>query len=459
MIKDLAAAEPREMLRGIWQAARGLAIFQGVLADDIGVAFLALLEALAGSPDADGLPRRYGHLFHLLAAEGEFYPDEPVGDAWQNHLLDRLLLDDNPFSRKTQRAGWDSLGPSLRAAARYDLLVLEGLFQLRAGDLCRLVAAGGDALDGHAPVPWDRLQPLIGQTPLHAPAARRLKERLAAAADWGDLLPPLAEHYRASGSGLFARCRAFRWVHEPAGGRLEGIDRPDPVRLATLIGYDGERELLLRNTAHFLAGYPANNVLLYGDRGTGKSSTVKALLNEFGERGLRLIEVPKQHLADFAHLVPLLRDRPERFILFVDDLSFEEHETEFKHLKAILEGSLEARPDNVVLYATSNRRHLIKERFADRLAAANDDEIHAQDTAQEKLSLSDRFGITITFLAPDQETFLSIVAGLAEQRGIGLPNVELRRRALQWATRHNGRSGRTARQFIDYLAAELALFR
>jgi predicted AAA+ superfamily ATPase len=221
-----------------------------------------------------------------------------------------------------------------------------------------------------------------------------------------------------------------------------------------LVGYAAEREQVVANTARFVAGLPANNVLLYGDRGTGKSSTVKALLNAYAERGLRLVEVPKEALGEFSRLVRLLRGRRERFLVFIDDLSFEEHETEYKGLKAVLEGSLEARPDNVLLYATSNRRHLVRQRFADR--DSEPDDIHIGDTVEEKLSLSDRFGLRVRFLAPDQGRYLLIVRTLAARRALAIADEELEKRALRWATRHGGRSARTARQFVDHLTGELA---
>jgi predicted AAA+ superfamily ATPase len=259
------------------------------------------------------------------------------------------------------------------------------------------------------------------------------------------------------------------------------------VRPQDLIGYAPERALLRRNTVQLLAGYPANNVLLYGDRGTGKSSSVKALLHEpaphepgprsapdlsdpdappqtagAGAREvvdwgrLRLIEVPKGRLGDFPLIVALLRGRPQRFVLFIDDLSFEEGETQYKDMKAMLEGGLEARPPNAVVYATSNRRHLIREQFADRPAPGTD-EVHAMDTVQEKLSFADRFGLTITFPSPNQAAYLAIVEGLARQRGLTIAPAALRARAIEWAAWHNGRSGRTARQFVDHLTGELGL--
>jgi predicted AAA+ superfamily ATPase len=202
---------------------------------------------------------------------------------------------------------------------------------------------------------------------------------------------------------------------------------------------------LVRTAKRYVPGIPPNTVMSSGDRGTGKSSTVKALLNALAPRGLRLVEIPKEALGDFPRLVALLRGRRERFLLFVDDLSFEEHETEYKALKAVLEGSLETRPDNLVLYATSNRRHLVRQRFDDRDSAADD--IHPGDTVEEKLSLSDRFGLRVRFLAPDQSRYLAIARALAERHGLALPREELETRALRWAARHGGRSARTARQF------------
>ncbi|HZU05647.1 MAG TPA: ATP-binding protein [Chloroflexota bacterium] len=429
-----------------------LALFRGVLADEVGAAFRALIDGLARS-DRRAVRAAWGELFTLLAAEAELYPGPLVGDAWQNHLLDRLLVDENPFSQKAQHASLDAIGSSLVAQAYAELRLLQRLYQL---DALRLQAAALRLAPDERWIAWDGLRPLGSGAAPPAVASQELKRRLAAAADWGAALPALAEHYAQSGTGLFARYRAFRWVRVGDQGRLEGIAHPDLPRLEELVGYEAERELLLRNTEHFLAGYPANNVLLYGDRGTGKSSTIKALLTAYGDRGLRLIEVSKAHLSDLPQLLRLLRGRRERFVLFIDDLSFHESETDYKELKAVLEGGLEARPPNVLLYATSNRRHLVQERFDER-GLPGDGELHAADTMQEKLSLSDRFGITLTFLAPDQERYLHIVQTLAAARGLPIGADELRRRALAWAMRHKGRSGRTARQFIDYLTGELGL--
>lgn len=458
----------RDELTGVLEVrrqARRLALFSGVLGDDTGRALMELLSLLgnedgAGAQDHDRIALAYGRLFVLLAGEAEMYPEKLVGEAWQNHLLDRLLVDENAFSRKAQAGGADAVGAALAEMAGSELRVLQALFGLTARRVCAAVLEVLRANDGkHAAdwlVAWDRLRPLQQGPRCHTAEEVRLKKGLAGARDWAEWVPQLAAHYAASGTGVLARFRAFRWVHREGRGHLEGIPVPDPIRLSELIAYEAERRLIVRNTEQFLAGYPANNVLLYGDRGTGKSSTVKALLNEYGDQGLRLIEVPRHLLGDYFEICAAVRGRPEKFVLFVDDLSFDEHETGYKGLKAILEGGLEARPQNLVLYATSNRRHLVQERFSDRAGAANSDEIHVQDTAQEKLSLSDRFGITLTFLAPDQDRYLEIVYGLVEQRRLPIAREELRRRALAWAARHNGRSGRTARQFVDFLTGELS---
>ncbi len=444
------------LIRADLLRARSLGVLRGVVADEIGVSFLELLEALAVESSAAHVGAVYGRLFALLADEAELYPEPLVGDAWQNHLLDRLLADENPFSRKAQRTGFERIGEALRHQTERDLATLRALFALDAQRLAHAAAhaATDDAADRW--VSWREFEPLREGAGLHSPTGQALKERLAASPDWAALVPDLAKYYARVGAGLFGRFRAFRWVRSSDRGQLEGVPAPDPILLKELVGYEGERELIVQNTRQLLAGYPANSALLYGDRGTGKSSTVKALLNEHADDGLRLIEVAKDDLADFPRIIALLRDRPEKFILFIDDLSFDDHERDYRGLKAVLEGSIEARPANVVLYATSNRRHLVQERWTDRESPL-EAEIHGQDTMQEKLSLSDRFGIRAVFPAPDQSRYLQIVEALVDQRGLAIEPEAIRRRALQWAEWHNGRSGRTARQFVDYLEGELGL--
>jgi len=235
--------------------------------------------------------------------------------------------------------------------------------------------------------------------------------------------------------------------------KLEGIENPDPIRISNLICQQREQSIVLRNTEIFLKGFPANNIILYGNRGTGKSSLVKALLNEYARQGLRLIEFKKAQMRYFAELVRELSRIPLKFLIFIDDLSFNEEEEDYRNIKSLLEGGVESRPQNVLIYATSNRKHLVKESFAERRG----DDVHVRDNMEEKLSLADRFGITVTFLSPDQETYLKIVEELAFQESINLEKDKIRQKALQWVMMHNVRSGRTARQFIDHLRGELAI--
>jgi len=441
-----------------WEDARravaSLAVLRDVLDDAVGRAWREVVDAVvAASPDPAVVAAAHARLFSLLAREAEFSTDPIVGDAWQHHLLSRLLDAENAFSQKAERAGWAAIGPALVAQTRADLVALERCHRLSGTGLARLVSR----IAGVPAASWGEFRPLAADR--RGAARTAMMRRFHAARGWDRLAQELAAYFAEHGVGLFGRFRAFRWTRADGHGRLEGVSNVDPIRLDELVGYDLERQPVVENTRQFVAGAPANNVLLYGDRGTGKSSTVKALLNEFGDRGLRVIEVAKDHLTDYPEILTALRGRRERFVLFVDDLSFEEHETQYKALKAALEGSLEARAENVVLYATSNRRHLVSERFVDRQRASLEDDVHPEDAAQEKLSLADRFGVHAPFLIPDQDRYLEIVAGLAVRYGLRVPAGELRRRALVWSQWHNGLSCRTARQFIDALYGETMLER
>ncbi len=437
-------APDRRTLRHIIES---LAFFEDVLDDPIGKAVRTIAIEPAHTPAA--------RLVSLLAEEAETYPEEIIGDAWQNHLLDRILAADNVFSRKAELASTANMGDRLLSQVRRELGILQQLYW--QGTQVLAAEAHSALWDDHAPS-WMGHAPVAEGPALHTPAALAFKRELGASTDWPALLDRLAVIYAEAGVGEFSRFRAFRWVHLREGdrGHLEGVSNADQIRLEDLVGYEREREPAVRNAERFAAGYPANNVLLYGERGTGKSSTVKAILNAYSERGLRLIDVSKEHLLDLPQILPKIRERKQRFILFVDDLSFEENETWYKPLKAVLEGSIEEKPDNVIVYATSNRRHVIHERFADR-DRYDDEDLHHMDSMDEKLSLSDRFGLRVWFGGPDQDLYLQIVEALAKRRSLALSVDQIRERALIWAERHNARSGRTARQFIDALTGELAL--
>ncbi len=252
---------------------------------------------------------------------------------------------------------------------------------------------------------------------------------------------------------LFGRHIAFRWERRRLGGTLAPVEHPHLFDLDDLVGVDDAKAEVVRNTAQFVAGFPANNVLLWGERGTGKSSCIKGLLRPFAARGLRLVEVQKGDLLQITDILRLLRGKPWRFILFCDDLSFDEGEASYRELKAILEGGIEARPENVLLYATSNRRHLMPEPMNDNLGR----EIHPEEAVSEKLSLADRFGLTLSFYPFSQDVYLSIVEHYADRMGITIDRGELRKEALRWALFKGQRSGRSARQFMDDLAGRLAM--
>lgn len=404
-----------------------LSIFRGVLSDPIvdGVVRLVSCTNLTVGLRAD--------IFRLLAESAEFARQAIVGNAWQNHLVELILADENPFTRKGEVSGVDGMGPALLDQSRVDLDILRHLYDIdvdRVLDGCPSVSGFSGFRGGNE-------------------SRRAIKTVLQQMRRWSGSVDALAEFLQSSGVGRFGRFRAFRWMSRNGVGGFHGVESPDPIRLSDLVEYGWQREAVKRNTEKLLAGAPTNNMLLYGNRGTGKSSSVKAMLNEFPKARLRLIEVAKDDLLDLPEILSTLRKRPEKFILFLDDLSFEENEVQYKAMKAVLEGGLEARPANVVLYATSNRRNLVKERFTDR----SDDEVHPGDTMQEKLSLADRFGISVPFLAPDPEEFMRIVGALAQRAGIDVTD-DLRRQAMNW---QHARSGRSARQFVEYLIGERAL--
>lgn len=416
--------------------AASLLLYQAVLADPIGVAFLELLQAIRHAERNAAIEgveclQTYGRWFQALATRNQ---------SWQAYLLEQILRAENPFSQQAQQVPFSQLPAPLVKAARHDLQILQQLYQCQPQQISEWVQTAAHApID---PIAWE---------PSSIPPASDLA--LPNFEHWADAAADLASHYQKFGTGLLAQYRALRWQ----AGSLIGIPHPDPVQVTHLVGYETQKAILLKNTEFLLAGYPALHVLLYGSRGSGKSSLVKGLLNQYADRPLRLVEVAKSDLCDLPIIADRLRDHPQKFILFVDDLSFEEDEAAFKALKVVLEGSLTARPPNLVVYATTNRRHLIREFFGDRPHPKDGDEVHAWDTVQEKLSFSDRFGLTLTFEPADQKTYLQIVHHLAAQAGIALNPEDLEFRALQWATRHNGRSGRTARQLIDFLQAELAI--
>ncbi|ATW25140.1 ATP-binding protein [Candidatus Formimonas warabiya] len=377
----------------------------------------------------------------LKEAEKHHWED----NLWHHYLTLLIVQAENPFSRASAWGRGKNIGSGLVHLAVHDVGLLKELFDLDFRLLGSWVPS--DIVDVLEYYPRGFSSPGPSGNGPYA-------ERVAALTRSFPLAPPeelvqdLMGFYGAFGCGEMGWFASFRW--DPDQG-LVGIPYPDPVRLDDLIGYQQQKTVIIHNTEAFIKGNRANNILLYGERGTGKSSTIKALVNAYYPEGLRLLEVDKAQFPHFLKIMRCVRAYPQRFLVFIDDLSFERNETEYKYLKYILEGGMETLPDNVVIYATSNRRHLVQETWDEREGG---DEVRAADALAEKLSLSDRFGLTVTFTSPDQEKYLEIVAGLAEKNGITLPLAELRERALHWERWHNGRSGRTAKQFINSLLAE-----
>ncbi len=446
--------EPQDYLGRMFRTAHRLVIYRGILSDPIISAFLELLNLLSRDEQPNGTERlraveRYAEIFSLLARRAATLSGGCPGSVLQRHLCELILRDINVFSDSVQTVDVNSVSRIVLRQLEFDFRCLQALYHFDQKQLCaalRRFDAETEWLDLDE---FNVSGPDITSDPAHFELLRSFHE----APNSQSLLSQVEGYYRQIGTGTFAFNRAFHWRRTAQGGILQPIEEPDPILLENLIGYDDQKQQLVRNTRHFLAGYPSNNIFVYGDRGTGKSSAIKALLNLFTDHPLRMIEVSRDDLSDLPEVMKMLRPRRESFIIFVDDLSFEEGETQYKTLKAVLEGSLEARPKNVLIYATSNRRHLITEYFSDR-GDWEGEEVRRQDTLQEKVSLADRFGIQLVFVAPDQSEYLSIVSSMVRQRGLTVSQDELKRRALEWVQLHNARSGRTARQFVDDLTGE-----
>lgn len=365
------------------------------------------------------------------------------GNIWRKYLAYLIATDENAFSLSCERKTCSD--DKLNKLALYDC---EQLFRLWHYDLKTVYPGSLVSL-----LDFDNTR----DASYHGEAGEKisyLADSLDNAKNERDFLNAIKDYYKKFGVGEFGLYRAFRLVSKSGSTNIElqYITNTERKKLTDLVGYESQKKQLLDNTLAFLDGKSANNVLLYGDGGTGKSSSVKALLNEYSDRGLRIIEVYKHQFTSISELISKIKDRNYRFIIYLDDLSFEEFETEYKYFKAIIEGGIECRPSNVLIYATSNRRHLIKETFADRNdMRVGSDEVHRSDTLAEKLSLVARFGLTILFTSPNQDEYLNIVRALAKRAGIVMDDIELCTRALQWQMRGSGKSGRTAQQFIDSL--------
>lgn len=350
------------------------------------------------------------------------------GNIYRTYLIYFLAHEPNLISTSIEMRG-GKIGRSLREIFLHDVEILLPI-------LCGEVTDNLQTLNDYKPTVANKDE-----------AFNELVNHLENLHDAEKIADTFIEHWRRFGYGDIAAYRAFRW--DAAAKNIVGIRHFETIRLNDLIGYAHQKELLTGNTSAFVDGKPANNVLLVGARGTGKSSGVKALVNEYYSKGLRLVQITKPQLKTLPDLMETLRQfMSKRFIIFLDDLSFEESEAEYKYLKSAIEGGVESRPENVLIYATSNRRHLIRETWRDR--GDNQDELYRDDSANETISLSDRFGLTIHYYAPTQAEYLEIIRSMLKRRGVELDAETLRLEGLRWEMSHSGRNGRTAQQFVNH---------
>jgi hypothetical protein len=385
----------------------------------------------------------YVQINRLLELATEYGFDKNL---WQNYLAYILATNENPFSITCEKVG--ARVGTVNEFAKNDFKIFKALFHYdfskmeeELGLNCFHIILNYQAIVKHD----KRYNKNVSDK------VRLLSSQIENAGDAEEIFAIVTEFYNQYGVGKFGLNKAFRVNHEGNKVLIQPITNTEEIRLDDLVGYEIQKEKLISNTEAFIEGRKANNVLLFGDSGTGKSTSVKAILNEYYNRGLRMIEIYKHQFQDLSNVIAQIKNRNYKFIIYMDDLSFEEFEIEYKYLKAVIEGGLETKPDNVLIYATSNRRHLIRETWSDR-SDISKDELHRSDTMQEKLSLVARFGITINYSAPNQKEFYNIVKELAKQvDSLQLTEDEICAQANIWEMSHGGRSGRTARQFINYL--------
>lgn len=366
------------------------------------------------------------------------------GNLWHNYLTFLLVNDENAYSTECEIVG--EIEGSINTITLHDFEIFRELFaydftilEKALGVNCLSVLMHYENVKGHGKAFNKRIRDRICE----------LSEKLGTCENAEEFKCTMTQFYKEFGVGKFGLHKAFRIEHTEAGADIVPITKIAHVHLDDLVGYEIAKKKLIENTEAFVKGKKANNCLLFGDAGTGKSTSIKAILNQYYDQGLRMIEVYKHQFQDLNDVIAQIKNRNYKFIIYMDDLSFEEFEIEYKYLKAVIEGGLEKKPDNILIYATSNRRHLVRETFRDK--SDRDEELHTNDTVQEKLSLVARFGVTIYFGGPSKKEFQQIVKILAEKNQINMPEEELLLEANKWELSHGGLSGRTAQQFIDYL--------
>ena len=369
------------------------------------------------------------------------------GNLWHNYLTFLLVNHENAFSTASEIRG--KVEGSINEVALHDFSIFKELYDFdlhkldeELGTQCCRILCSYQAADGNSKLFNSRIRDRICT----------MSKTLAKAESTAEFMEDRVQFYKDFGVGKLGLHKAFRIEHDENGKAvIAPITRIAHVNLDDLVGYAIPKQKLIENTEAFVRGRKANNCLLFGDAGTGKSSSIKGILNRYYDEGLRIIEVYKHQFQDLNDVIAQIKNRNYKFIIYMDDLSFEEFEIEYKYLKAVIEGGLEKKPDNILIYATSNRRHLVREKASDKLEIMDDDDLHSSDTVQEKLSLVYRFGVRIYFGAPDKKEFQNIVRVLASRHHVDMPDDQLMLEANKWELSHGGMTGRTAQQFIDYL--------
>lgn len=367
---------------------------------------------------------------------------------WHNYLTYFIITDENPLSFTYEKAG--KQGGSVNIFAVNDFSVFKKLFDYDFSEIekaldinCFSVISNYSAISKREQIYNKNVSEKV----------RALSAEIEAAPDGEAVFEAVSRFYKNYGVGMFGLNKAFRLSYKNDNVTLSPITNMERVMLSDLVGYQLQKDALVANTEAFVEGRPANNVLLYGDSGTGKSTSIKAIVNKYYDQGLRMIEIYKHQFKDLSTVISQIKNRNYRFIIYMDDLSFEENETEYKYLKAIIEGGVETKPDNVLIYATSNRRHLIRESFRDKNDAEYKEDIHRSETVEEKLSLVNRFGLSIGYFKPSKLEFENIVLELAKKYpSIVMSDEQIIAEAHKWELRHGGISGRTAQQFVNHLA-------
>ena len=364
---------------------------------------------------------------------------------WHNYLTFYLITNENPFSLTCEKVGAND--GSVNEFAKNDFKVFMNLFNYDFKPIEEALGINCFSLisDYKAIVKKELMYNKNVSEKVQA-----LSLKLETAKDENEFFNYVTDFYKAYGVGMFGLNKAFRVIGGDNGVTFTPINNMDKVMLDDLIGYEIQKKKLVENTEAFVQGRKANNALLFGDSGTGKSTSIKAIVNEYYDQGLRMIEIYKHQFKDLSNVIASIKNRNYKFIIYIDDLSFEEFEIEYKFLKAVIEGGVETKPDNILIYATSNRRHLIKETWNDRNDMESNNGLHRSDTIEEKLSLVNRFGCQISYSKPSQKEFFDIVIGLARKNNVKMTDEELMAEANKWELSHGGISGRTAQQFINY---------